>query len=56
MSDEEFDSEHCPAEKMLNGEPNVDHSHCQCWWDGDGCCRCGAVAMSDDEKRLQGMI
>lgn len=47
--------EHCPAEKMANGEPNIDHSHCQCWWDGDACCRCHAAPLTSEQKQAQGM-
>jgi hypothetical protein len=55
MPDDDCD-EFCPAAFTVNGEPNGDHSHCQCWWDGDGCCRCKAPAMSDEAKRAQGML
>lgn len=33
----------------------VKGQHCDCWYDGKPCCRCNAPAMSDDEKREQGM-
>jgi hypothetical protein len=29
--------------------------HCNCWQDGAACCACGAAAMTDEEKREQGM-
>ena len=29
--------------------------HCRCWYDGDGCCRCKAPAMTNEEKSAQGM-
>jgi hypothetical protein len=45
MADE--DDEHCPERK--------DGTHCHCWWDGDGCCSCGAAPMSVDAKLAQGM-
>lgn len=32
-----------------------DGLHCNCWYDGEECCRCGAPAMTDEEKREQGM-
>ncbi len=54
MNDLDID-EYCPAEKTASGKPNIDHSHCQCWWDGDGCCRCKAPAMTEEQKREQGM-
>lgn len=47
--------EHCPAERTLNGDLNVDHSHCECWWDGYACCRCNAPAMTPEEMNEQGM-
>lgn len=30
--------------------------HCDHWWDGDGCCSCGAPAMTQEEMIEQGMI
>ena len=33
-----------------------DRIHCNCWWDGDACCACGALAMSEALKREMGMI
>jgi len=33
-----------------------DETHCECWWDGDGCCLCDAPPMTEEEKREQGMI
>lgn len=32
-----------------------DHEHCDCWFDGKACCACGAPAMTDAERREQGM-
>lgn len=32
-----------------------DRIHCQHWWDGDECCVCHAEAMTDEEKKEQGM-
>ena len=32
-----------------------DKMHCDHWYDGDKCCSCGAPAMTDEEKRAQGM-
>jgi len=28
-----------------------DGRHCDCWYDGDACCSCGAPAMTIEEKR-----
>lgn len=33
-----------------------DQVHCEHWWDGDGCCSCGAPAMTQEEMIEQGMI
>lgn len=33
-----------------------DGTHCVHWWDGEQCCSCKASAMTDDEKREQGML
>ena len=33
-----------------------DRTHCEHWWDGDGCCSCGAPAMTQEEMIEQGMI
>lgn len=30
-------------------------THCDHWWDGDACCRCGAPEMTREEKIAQGM-
>ncbi len=27
-----------------------DKIHCECWWDGDKCCACGAPEMSHAKK------
>ena len=35
--------------------PERDDGHCTCWWDGDPCCCCDAVAMTDEQKLAQGM-
>lgn len=44
--------EWCPgASYGVHGEK----IHCRCWYDGDRCCRCGAAAMTDEEKQDQGM-
>lgn len=32
-----------------------DGQHCNCWFDGDACCNCGAPAMTEEEKAAQGM-
>lgn len=32
-----------------------DRIHCHCWWEGERCCSCGAPAMTEQEKRDQGM-
>lgn len=33
------EGEYCP----VGGKgPLETHMHCACWWDGDGCCRCGS--------------
>ena len=53
-ADDQLD-EYCPAEKTMSGESKADHSHCQCCWDGDPCCRCRAPAMTVEEKLSQGM-
>lgn len=42
------DRSYCPARE--------DHQHCDCWWEGDACCACGAPGMTDDEKRECGML
>lgn len=50
--------------KLKNGEIVIDEMcpkrpndvHCECWYDGDACCACGAKAMTDGQKREQGMI
>jgi hypothetical protein len=42
------DDAFCPNSKDGAG-------HCEEWNDGDACCRCGAPAMTDQEKEDQGM-
>lgn len=49
MYEEREQDEDCPA--VGSGG-----QHCNCWYDGDGCCRCGAPPMTEDEQRAQGMI
>jgi hypothetical protein len=39
--------ERCPA--------RPGDTHCERWWDGEVCCACGAAAMTDEQKREQGM-
>ena len=51
MDEQEFD-EFCPVGKEDDVAPNM---HCRCWYDGDGCCRCHARAMTNEERREQGM-
>jgi hypothetical protein len=46
---EEKDTEVCPETKDGNG-------HCEHWWDGEMCCWCGALAMTKEQKREQGML
>lgn len=45
MADEETP---CPS--------SDDAMHCRHWYDGEACCRCGAPAMSEEQKREQGML
>jgi hypothetical protein len=50
--EDDFD-EFCPVGKPENDPaPNM---HCTCWYDGDGCCRCHAPGLTDEQKRKQGM-
>jgi len=43
-------------EECTVGHPSEDGKwHCRCWYDGDGCCRCKAPAMTEEQKREQGM-
>lgn len=51
---DKLNDEHCPAKLTLSGEPN-DGSHCACWWDGDGCCRCDFSALTDEQKKVLGV-
>ena len=44
---EGHEAQSCPARK--------DGTHDYAWWDGDPCGSCGAPAMTDEEKRSQGM-
>ncbi len=46
-----------PIEQELcpEGTP-TDGFHCVHWYDGEPCCRCGAPAMTEEERREQGMI
>jgi hypothetical protein len=44
--------EHCPVGHKSDPAPNM---HCTCWYDGDGCCRCNDPAMTEEQKRAQGM-
>jgi hypothetical protein len=39
-----FFDEYCPVGH--DGDP-AQNMHCTCWYDGDGCCRCKAPAMTD---------
>ena len=36
------------------GEPPCpsawDGNHCDCWWEGESCCRCGAAALGRWER------
>ena len=32
-----------------------DGQHCDCWYDGEACCACGAAAMTNEERIEQGM-
>ena len=27
-----------------------DGDHCDCWWEGESCCRCGAAALGRRER------
>jgi len=36
-------------------EKHEEGTHCECWWDGEACCACGAPGMTEDERRAQGM-
>lgn len=29
--------------------------HCSCWFEGNGCCRCKAPAMTAEQREAQGM-
>jgi hypothetical protein len=33
-----------------------DETHCNHWWDGEACCNCGSLGMTDEQKREQGML
>ena len=33
----------------------ADKTHCDCWYDGETCCACGAPAMTDAKRAEQGM-
>lgn len=52
----EFD-EHCPVGDPdgSKGDP-APNMHCTCWYDGDGCCRCKAVPLTEEQMRAQGML
>jgi hypothetical protein len=41
------DQEFCPKRE--------DRQHCNCWYDGEVCCGCGAPVMTEAEKREQGL-
>lgn len=50
--------EHCPVGDSLHADDNKEparNMHCACWYDGDGCCRCKAPAMTDEQREAQGM-
>lgn len=50
--DGDFD-EFCPVGNIQSDV--APYMHCTCWYDGDGCCRCHATALTDEEKRELGM-
>lgn len=53
------DDEYCPVGDTKHADDNKEPSpnmHCTCWYEGDGCCRCGAAAMTEQEKRDNGML
>jgi hypothetical protein len=41
------DSQFCPKSKDGNG-------HCNCWWEGAGCCWCNAPRITYTEARELG--
>lgn len=43
---------------MEHDELSCTHSegHCDHWYDGDECCRCGAPEMTEEQMREQGML
>lgn len=53
---EDFD-EFCPVGDPdgYKGDPES-NMHCRCWYDGDGCCRCKAPGLTEEQMREQGMI
>jgi hypothetical protein len=42
-----------PDARCFDDQPY--HGHCRCWDDGEGCCRCKAPPMTEEQKREQGM-
>ena len=56
--DPDFD-EYCPIGDSLLEESYKDparNMHCTCWYEGDGCCRCKAPALTESQMREQGML
>ena len=33
-----------------------DDLHCNCWYDGDKCCACGASEKSDEDRERDGDV
>jgi hypothetical protein len=56
--EDDFD-EYCPIGDSRHQDPLTKdparNMHCRCWYDGDGCCRCLAPAMTHEQKVAQGM-
>jgi hypothetical protein len=56
-TDDDFD-EFCSVGDSLHADDNKEparNMHCSCWYDGDGCCRCKAPAMTVAQREAQGM-
>lgn len=52
------DEQYCPVGDSLLRDPSKDparNMHCTCWYDGDGCCRCKAQALTAEQRKAQGM-
>jgi hypothetical protein len=45
----------CKSEAKCSCRTQTDGLHCDCWFDGDACCACGAIPMTVDERIEQGM-